>query len=191
MRLFFALWPPQLVAEKLAAQASMLARRYGGKATRQETIHLTLAFLGETDGARLADVIRAAQSVHAKSFELSIDRLGYWRHNHLLWAGCHSVAEELSVLAESLRKSLRAASLTFDDSHGFVPHLTLVRKVRDTAMPSDVRRNLPAFGPLSWPCGAFVLVHSEQSPVGPTYRVLAEFHPEPPSRSSIPMKNVP
>ncbi len=175
MRLFFALWPPPPVAEKLAAQAGMLAQRHGGKATRRETIHLTLAFLGETEEARLADIIRAARAVHAKAFELDIDRVGYWRHNRLLWAGCRMVPEELPALAKSLQEKLRAASIAFDDSHGFVPHVTLVRKVSDTAMPGGIQRDLPASDPLLWTCNSFSLVHSQQSQAGQVYRVAAEF----------------
>ena len=52
MRLFFALWPPEDLSRALADGAEALARRFGGKPARRETIHLTLAFLGEVDAAR-------------------------------------------------------------------------------------------------------------------------------------------
>ena len=43
MRLFFALWPPEHVAAALAAEADALARKFGGKPTRQETVARALS----------------------------------------------------------------------------------------------------------------------------------------------------
>ena len=172
MRLFFALWPPEHVAAALAAEADALARKFGGKPTRQETIHLTLAFLGEVDTAQLPLVQQAASAVCAEPFALSVDRLGGWRHNRLLWAGCHSPAPGLQVLAEGLRKQLRALSIGYDDKQGFTPHLTLVRKLPD----ARIIAGLPAIEPMTWPCAAFVLAGSQQGSGGSSgYRILGEF----------------
>ena len=84
MRLFFALWPPAPVARSLANQADALAERSGGRATRRETIHLTLAFLGDVGEAQLPEVLETARAVAAAPFELKLDRLGFWRHNRLI-----------------------------------------------------------------------------------------------------------
>ena len=170
MRLFFALWPPESVAETLAAEAHALAHRFGGKATRRETIHLTLAFLGEVDDARLPQVIEAARGVRAGPFELRIDRLGYWRHNRLIWAGCSAEAPPLRELADALRERLRAAGTPGDEAQGFVPHLTLVRNAR-VAAPAE----LPALEPLAWRCEGFVLVRSRRTEAGAGYLAVAEF----------------
>jgi len=171
MRLFFALWPPESVAQALAGQADALVRHYGGKATRKETIHLTLAFLGEVDDTLLPATIQAAQVVRGRSFALTIDRLGYWRHNRLLWAGCSSPAEELQILVENLREQLRAVSILCDEKQRFTPHLTLVRKVPD-------RRGavgLAAIEPITWLCTSFVLVCSRLASAGSEYSAVAEF----------------
>jgi 2'-5' RNA ligase len=42
------------VAGRLAAIAGEAAARFGGRATRRDTIHLTLAFLGDVPESRLA-----------------------------------------------------------------------------------------------------------------------------------------
>ena len=173
MRLFFALWPPEHVAAALAAEADALAHKFGGKPTRQETIHLTLAFLGEVDTAQLPLVQQAASAVCAEPFALSVDRLGGWRHNRLLWAGCHSPAPGLQVLAEGLRQELRALSIGYDDKQGFTPHLTLVRKLPD----ARIIAGLPAIEPMTWPCAAFVLASSQQGSGGSGYRILGEEFP--------------
>lgn len=171
MRLFFALWPPEPVAQALAARAGALAHRFGGKVTRQETIHVTLAFLGEVDDAQLPAVIEAGRRVRAAPFELVVDRLGYWRHNRLVWAGCSAVAAQLQELAGALREQLRTAGIVCEESQRFLPHLTLVRKVR--GVPSAA--GLPAMEPLSWACGEFLLVRSLPSEAGSDYVAVAEF----------------
>lgn len=55
MRLFFALWPSPAAAERLASAATDAAARLGGRPTRLETLHLTLAFLGEVADERVFD----------------------------------------------------------------------------------------------------------------------------------------
>ena len=172
MRLFFALWPPELVANSLAMIAGGLAGRLGGRATRPETIHLTLAFLGEQAAERLPAILAAASAVRMTSFDLSVDRLDGWRHNRLLWAGCQAVPEALLALVDELRADLRHASIPFDDElRRFVPHLTLVRKLPEEAFPFPSS----TMTALSWRCDRFVLVESRLSSNGPNYRVLAEF----------------
>jgi len=47
MRLFFALWPPTAAAEQLTDIANSISKQLGGKPTRQDTVHLTLAFLAD------------------------------------------------------------------------------------------------------------------------------------------------
>ena len=171
MRLFFALWPPESVAHALAVHASLLARRFGGNATRQETIHLTLAFLGEVEDVRLPSVVQAARTISSAPFELAVDQIGFWRHNRLMWAGCSAPAPELLVLVESLQERLRTSSIVFDDAPRFVPHLTLVRKVRET--PGALE--LPNSGPLVFPCSGFALVCSQLTSAGSGYTTVAEF----------------
>ncbi|MDR0379044.1 MAG: RNA 2',3'-cyclic phosphodiesterase [Candidatus Accumulibacter sp.] len=171
MRLFFALWPPEDLSRALAGEANILARRFGGKPMRRETIHLTLAFLGELAATRLPAAIDAGRRVDAASFDLVVDRLGGWRHNHLLWAGCATPSEGLRSLVTYLREQLCATTIAFDAAPHFVPHLTLVRKARFTH--ADVDERLPR--PLVWNCARFVLVHSRPAAVGREYAILESF----------------
>jgi 2'-5' RNA ligase len=169
MRLFFALWLPEEPSRKLAAEARALARRFGGRAVRQETMHLTLAFLGEVADERLPAVIEAARLVRSEPFEWLVDRLGYWRRPRLIWAG-GPPARPLLALAAELRERLRAADAACDESRPFAPHLTLARKVSAAASSE-----LPAIAPLSWPCRSFALVRSRRTEAGADYFTVAEF----------------
>jgi len=170
-RVFFALWPPPALAGKLAGIAVTAAGQFGGKPTRSDTIHLTLAFLGDVAEARLPLLCASASRVVAKSFDLTVDRLDFWRHNHLLWAGCRAVSPALPALADELSAVLGQAGFAIADrERRFTPHVTLLRKV-----PADDCQPLPAIDPLHWPCPSFVLVRSRRSSAGSAYQTLAEF----------------
>jgi len=169
-RVFFALWPPLQAARQLAATAEEFARTAGGRATRLETIHLTLAFLGEVAVERLSELQRVAGGVRAASFDLTVDRFGLWRHNRIFWAGSSAVPSALGELASALTGALQSAGCRVaDPGRTFSPHLTLVRKVKalDAALPLGQ--------PLLWPCRNFVLMRSTLSASGPSYETLAGF----------------
>jgi 2'-5' RNA ligase len=172
VRLFFALWPPLNTAEQLAGIARLNAGQFGGKPTRRETIHLTLAFLGEVPEAQLPLLIQAANKVKKAPFVLGIDRLSYWDHNHLLWAGSSSPSAALGELADNLRDALTETGFAVDgDKRLFTPHLTLIRKVPEARVPLK----LPDIDPFDWLCSSFVLVRSQLSAVGPAYKIISDF----------------
>jgi RNA 2',3'-cyclic 3'-phosphodiesterase len=167
-RVFFALWPPEEIAGQLAGIADEFAKKAGGRPTRRETIHLTLAFLGDIAVERLPELQRVAGEVHAAAFNLTLDRFGLWQHNRLLWAGC--AAPPVIELATALKTRLLEAGFTMADAkRPFAPHVTLVRKVANLETP------LPAAIPLIWRCQDFVLVRSQLSAEGSIYEVLAHF----------------
>ena len=138
---------------------------------RRETLHLTLAFLGEVDAARLPGLLAAARGVSQPCLSFAIDSLGYWRHNRLLWAGSSEPCADVNLLAGALRAALNAAGFAVaGEGQGFSPHVTLVRKVAvvDPAW-------LPPVPCIPWTCRYFVLLASELSEGGASYRVVAEF----------------
>lgn len=168
--MFFALWPPEEIAQQLAGIAAEFAEQAGGRPTRQETIHLTLAFLGDIAVERLPDLQRVAGEVRASAFDLVLDRLGVWRHNRLFWTGCTTTPPALADLSSSLVYALQAAGFAVASAkRHFTPHITLVRKV------AALEAALPACEPLSWRCDKFVLVRSQLSVAGSAYRTIAEF----------------
>jgi 2'-5' RNA ligase len=174
-RVFFALWPFPEVADRLGNIAHDAALSFGGRATRRDTIHLTLAFLGNVAEARLPELSIAAASVGVEPFAINVDRLGFWLHNHLLWAGCQAPAAELDALSSQLRKALaRAGFRVGGEGRDFAPHITLVRRVPEATAPSD-RRPLPSIEPFTWRNERFVLVRSTLSALGSSYQIIDEF----------------
>jgi 2'-5' RNA ligase len=164
---FFALWPPERGAARLAQWAQALARETGGRATRQETIHLTLAFLGEIEAARIDDAIAAARSVHASAHKLLIEQAVYWAHNRILWVGPQRTSAPMQRLARELGQALRRAGVALE-RRPFAAHVTLIRKAR-------APNALPPLPRIDWPVDAFVLVRSVLSSEGSSYAELARF----------------
>ncbi|MDP3715536.1 MAG: RNA 2',3'-cyclic phosphodiesterase [Burkholderiales bacterium] len=165
MRLFFALWPDASLRSALAAQAKSLQDECGGRATAASNLHLTLAFLGDIDGARLSELSRiAAEAANLAPFALILERIGWWPRQHLVWAAPRDCPPGLQALVETLAGSLRAAAF-HTERRRFLPHVTLLRDVRCAPVA------LPCYLPL-WRVSEFVLVASERSAGGARYRVL-------------------
>lgn len=162
-RLFFALWPDDATRAGLDGWTRALHRAGGGRMTRAQNVHLTLAFLGGTDSERLPAIEAAASRVAPRAFTLRVDEPGYWRHNRIAWAGVRSVPAALDDLVAELRAALVAAEIAFD-AKPFVPHITLVRQARPGF-------RLPALEPIDWPVTGFVLVRSATGPNGSEYVV--------------------
>jgi len=163
VRLFFALWPDQRVRAQLAHWARELHALCGGRLVRPENLHLTLAFLGDVDEARVAQVQQAAGEVAPRAFSLVLDRPGYWKRNRIAWAGASVVPSEFQALVAQLHRALAAANIAFD-ARAEVPHVTLLRDAR-------APRALPALAPIDWQVDAFVLVHSVTQASGSCYRI--------------------
>jgi len=172
MRLFFALWPAPAVAERLAGVARAVASRFGGKPARQESIHLTLAFLGDLPAEALPALTQAAQTIASAAFTLAIDRLGYWPRKQLLWAAERSPNAELVKLACDLETALSRAGFALAGRDPvFSPHITLVRgfPVAGEALMQS------AIAAINWPCSRFALIRSQKSATGSSYEAAAEF----------------
>ena len=151
VRLFFALWPPEPLAVDLAALADRLQPVCGGRPMRADTLHLTLAFLGDLPLAREADALAVAAGVSRPAFELRLDQLGFWRHNGVVWASARSAA--LADLAADLAARLRDAGFALE-RRPFAAHVTLLRRA-EREPPDEVR--IPVD---SWPVDEFLLVRS-------------------------------
>jgi 2'-5' RNA ligase len=164
VRLFFALWPPRETARLLSEWAREAQRRCGGRATAEESIHLTLAFLGDADPAR---ALAAAQGLEAGAFELPVETACHWRHNKIVWAGPQSTPRALEKLVEALQLALFREQFILE-RRAFAAHVTLIRKVSRPA-------SLPGLPPIRWPASEFVLVRSTPANAGSRYETVQSF----------------
>jgi len=168
-RLFFAVVPDAAARAALAALAREVARETGGRAPREENLHLTLAFLGNLPRERIAELtaIGAAAAAAATPFPLALERVGAFREAGVAWAGTETVPAPMQRLFEELRALLRAAGLP-TERRAFHPHVTLARRCR---------RGPPiaAMAPVAWRVESIVLMASETRPDGAHYRALASW----------------
>ncbi len=163
MRLFFGLWPDDAVRAELARWSRELHALCGGRTTRPENLHVTLAFLGGVEEARVAEVERAAGGVAPRAVSLVLDRPGYWKHNRIAWAGASTVPPGLEAFVEELRGALARSRVGFD-AKDFVSHVTLLRDAREP-------KAMPALDPISWKVDGFSLVQSVTLPRGSHYEI--------------------
>ena len=166
-RLFFALWPSAATAAALAEAEERLHQICGGRRTRTETIHLTLAFLGEVGTERIDDLLALAGEIRAFAFVLNLTQFGWWPHNRIVWAAPGETPVELMRLVDGLRERLLGAGFRFD-TKPFVPHITLLRK-------ADCRKNPFPAGGIEYRAGDFVLVRSVPGESGSAYEVVGRW----------------
>ena len=163
-RLFFAVWPTPEVQRALGEIARGAQHTCGGRAVPHSNIHLTLVFLGNLPRDCIAILEAVALKVQGHRFTLKVDRLEYWRHNRILWAGTRDTPEALQVLVTRLQDALAGADLKFD-RRPYVPHITLLRNARQA--PAEDR--CPE---IAWPVDSFALMESAPRERGREYRIL-------------------
>jgi 2'-5' RNA ligase len=166
-RMFFALWPDEQTRAGFSRWLHLLGSAIEGSATRHESLHLTLVFLGDVELDRLAALNSIAGSVDSSSFELAFDAPRYWRHNRIVHAAPVATPIALRDLVSTLEGDLRDAGFRFEQRR-YLPHMTLIRRAR--------WRNVDwAFPRIEWLVSDFALVRSRPEPRGSRYEVIGRW----------------
>ncbi|BCB25897.1 RNA 2',3'-cyclic phosphodiesterase [Sulfurimicrobium lacus] len=168
-RLFFALWPDAAVCGALDQAGRKLRDACGGRQMRCNNIHLTLVFLGNVEITRI-DALRAVgDGVALPPFVMTLNQLGWWRHNRVAWAAPDTTPGPLLALVNQLQDGLRVAAFAFDDRPVYAPHVTLLRNARCE------KAEWPAFESQEWVANEFVLVRSVTREEGATYEAIGRW----------------
>ena len=137
MRLFIAIRFSRPVLETLKrAQGELRRQGAEGNFSREENLHLTLAFLGETEDAAGARAAMAEACGEGGPFSLTVSGMG--RFGDLWWAGI-AKNRRLEELERSLRAALTARGFALE-KRDFRPHVTLARQVKS---PRPLRLTVP------------------------------------------------
>lgn len=166
-RVFFALWPDDKVRASLGAAARRMHRGLHGRRTRDESLHLTLAFIGEVDIEDFDRLRGVPPTVAAGAFTLTLDHWDCWPRKRIGWAGPVSMPLQLERLAANLESWLRGLGFELE-KRKFTPHVTLVRDAQFAAMPG-------AMPPVHWRVEEFVLARSQRLPRGSQYEIVARW----------------
>jgi len=159
MRLFVAIELSEGIKDRLCDVMRSLRRRgIYGRYTRKENLHLTLAFIGESE--RIGDAIGAIGSVRAIPFEIKLSGSGYF--GDLLWAGVEK-NKELERVARDMCQALREVGFDIENRR-FSPHITLVRKIGSDAKSCEL--TVP---PVQMTVRCISLMCSDQMDGGPVY----------------------
>jgi len=171
VRLFFALWPEASLQQALFEVGNKLYQRCGGRRTRRENIHLTLAFLGAVEADRMQCVTNVANQITLPGFDIWFNRLGWWRRNQVAWAAADEIPRPLIDLVKQLQLGLTAEGFKFDERR-FQAHVTLLRK-------ANCPQGLIESPPILWQANEFVLVRSTLHEDGPHYAIVKRWPLQP------------
>ena len=186
-RVFCGIDAPGVVLECLcAAQTELNAILQDSKVTwpHLSEAHLTLAFLGEVDTARITEISQVLATVCMKSKPINLLLTGRGcfpggRNPKVLWMGVDDDSGgQLTILQGRICQAL-GGYIERPDPRAFHPHVTLARikhlasKERDALLKwLQAARAVP----VPWPAASVKLYASHLSPEGAKHSVLAE-HP--------------
>jgi 2'-5' RNA ligase len=168
IRVFFAIFPNEFVQKQLAYQAEILEPTCGARKVRTQNFHLTLLFLGDVSTHRIAILQQTMKNISAKKFELSLDKICYWKRNQITYIQANQFPDELFFLVDSLKTALTEAGFLFD-KYIYKPHVTLIRKATHSA-----EIDLPI--PIKWEVNEWSLIQSKQTEHGVDYIPLKQWN---------------
>ncbi len=171
-RIFFAIWPDNDAQKQLAGLAKQLRLESlcGGRKIKAENIHLTLVFVGKVYPGRfeaLRDVADRIKQSGSLAFDLVIDEVRYWKHNHIVYLAPGKVPQELVNLVSALHDAISAAGFSLEQ-RAYVPHITLMRNALCQALP-DLAESV------AWRVREWMLVKSEQTSNGSVYTSIGRW----------------
>jgi len=196
MRLFIALDIDDAIRQRIARFLEGV-REFAPDArwVREESLHVTLKFIGEKPGDMVPRVEQALAALRRLSFEVTFRGYGFFptpKSARVFWLGIQA-GPELSNLAGAIDEI--AATLEVPrETHAFSPHLTLARKSGGSGAP-DKRKGdgpdkvfqrlqeklaamaTPEFGTMT--AREFFLYQSELSRGGSRYSKLHRFALQP------------
>jgi len=168
VRLFFALWPDDEVRAQIASILNQInLDRDQCRLVKNNNLHLTLHFIGNTSIAEMKCLDRQARGFDAEPFELTLDCSGYFKKPKVIWIGCKSVPQVLYDLHGNLGGQIAQCAYT-PETRPFSPHITVARKIIEPPGP------IP-FEPVPWQVNQFVLVKSISVPGGVRYEVVESY----------------
>ena len=176
LRLFFALWPAAQEQQALVDSSAACVAASDGRPIAPANLHVTLAFLGNVDPARLPQLRVAAQRRAAAggtpggSLRLHFQTVEHWLRPQILCATADEASADARrawALAAGIRQATLAAGFA-PDLKPFHAHVTVARKVARAPPQQPLARVI-------WNFDGFALVASTTGAAGSVYSVLESY----------------
>ena len=178
MRLFVALSLPANVAQSIMLIQGGVP---GARWQTREQLHLTLRFIGETDGrdaAMLDDVLAA---IEVPAFDLQLHGVGQFgnKQPHAIWAGvrkCEALEHLQRKVDTAIRRVGQPPASGDRYAHKFTPHVTVAR-LRNPEGPKLIEwlTHNALFTSAEFRVDAFKLYSSRLTSDGSVYAVEREY----------------
>lgn len=144
-------------------------------------IHLTLKFLNDIDPKTIDTLKRVLENLlqNIDPFKIELTQLGAFpkiNDPRVLWAGLKDDKQQITQLATSLEKKLKAAGLK-KDQRSFSPHITIgrVRSPKNSDLLSQAISNYSLPTGITQTVQSIALYKSTLTPEGPIYEMIRRF----------------
>ncbi|AHM56296.1 hypothetical protein EAL2_c09970 [Peptoclostridium acidaminophilum DSM 3953] len=173
MRLFIGYFLPKRISEYVhSIENELFGMNIRGSFTKQENLHLTFKFLGETDEATAEDAKRILSRYSNLDLRLSLEKLSWFekRGSSVLYVDLVGDVPQLEGLVDDLNEDLSSAGFE-KDSRRFKAHVTIARKVKLDRISRE-KINSIHIEPLEFKIEAFNLINSTLTRTGPIYEII-------------------
>jgi 2'-5' RNA ligase len=171
-RLFLAI-PCSEETGLVLRQNALSLKTFGrGRLMKEETYHVTMVFIGETD--RLSDVEESLKELAIPKFSLAFTGPAYFKGAKGLMV--YQGVKKSEILQETFNSLIRSLDKrTFSDlPSGYTPHVTLARRYVPDEKDLWLEKARASFiRPKPQPVDRIYLYESKLSAQGPTYIPLA------------------
>jgi len=174
LRLFIAIDIPEDIRILMCGMGATIP---GARGVPSEQLHLTLKFLGDTDGGLVPDIREALADIEATPFAIRLKGVGHFPPRgtpRVLWAGIEPVMEVVA-LRNRVEKALAEIGIE-RDHRKFSAHVTLARlKNSPLNRVSQFLAGNSLFETPPFTVREFLLYSSSLSAKGAVHTVLASY----------------
>ena len=188
LRLFFAVWPPEEVRDRLWRSLSGLRDETPGvRWVPRDRYHVTLRFVGDVREQMLPRLVRAAAVLAGEPpFRARFTGSGTFPRRgmpRVYWVGCR--ADPLLRMRRLLDHGLVREGIELE-GRKFTPHLTVGRTVRRSAVPRSRRTTAGKRGAeAATDCGATDCVATDWFRVDAVHIVRSRLFPDGPRYANV------
>ncbi|WP_143958146.1 RNA 2',3'-cyclic phosphodiesterase [Methylacidiphilum kamchatkense] len=185
-RFFFAFWPDENLQSLLSKLAKDLFPKIEGRAIPQDSLHVTVLFLGWHLPSLMDEITKQIPSfLKPEGFPLSLyfDKAVFKKKGKegIIWFEATLVPLALEKLIKKLIQLMIDNKVSFQAYDKFIPHITVFRHVSNKSVPSNMKKNqtiaLPT--PFELTIEALHLVRSELKPSGSHYTKIWSYSLKP------------